>query len=169
MGGIAKRLDLTQARFQNRATMSDQFSRAVPVDGVPGRGANMILGLIAGTVAALIGAGIWMGVELATGLTIGYVALGVGALVGLTIRAAGNGSSPVFGIMGAILTLAGCVLGEVMATIQTMTTAQSDFYTIATTIDYSQLISGILDHTTPISYLIYGIGIFEGYKLSMRK
>ena len=31
-----------------------------------------------------------------------------------------------------------------------------------------QMVSGIVTQAGPIDYLIYGIGIFEGYNLSMR-
>jgi len=150
-------------------TMSQQFSRDVTMDGVRGREENLLFGTLAGILAAIVGALIWMGITVATGMHVGYVALGVGALVGLTVRFVGNGRGMLFGIIGAVLTLIGCLGGEVLTVVQLASTAQRDFYNTLTTVDMTQLITNIFDRMDPITYLIYGIGIFEGYKFSIRK
>jgi len=149
--------------------MSQQFAKDVTVDGVRGREENLPFGILAGTVAAIVGALIWMGITVATGMHVGYVALGVGALVGLAVRYVGHGSSMIFGIIGAVFTLIGCLGGEILTMVQLSTTPQHDFYSVLTTVDLTQLVPRILDKTDPIMYLIYAIGIFEGYKLSIRK
>ena len=149
--------------------MSDQFAPDVTVDGVRGHGENFFLGLMAGIIAAIVGAGIWMGLTVATGMHVGYVAIGVGALVGFAIRLVGNGRSMIFGITGAVLTFVSCLTGEVAAVIQRSTSPESDFFAVLKAVDLTQLVSNIFAHTDPIMYFIYAIGIFEGYKLSMRK
>ena len=98
------------------------------MDGVRGRGENVLLGALAGLLAAMIGAGIWMAVTVGLNLHVGYVALGVGALVGLAIRIAGNGRGAMFGMMGAIFTLFGCLTGEILARVQALASAEHDFY-----------------------------------------
>ena len=149
--------------------MSEPFAKNVTVDGVRGRGENLVLGILAGAAAALVGALIWMGITVATGLHVGYVALGVGALVGFTIRYVGNGTGQIFGIAGALLTFLGCLAGEILTVVQLSTTPEHNFFSVLTTIDLTQLVPHILEKTDPIMYLIYAIGIFEGYKLSIRK
>jgi hypothetical protein len=149
--------------------MSQQFAKDVTMDGVRGRGENLPFAILAGTVAAIVGALIWMGIALTTHWRGGIVALGVGALVGLAVRVVGNGRSMIFGIIGAILTLIGCLGGEILTTVQRMTSPQHDFFDILRSVDLIQLVTNIFSHTDPIMYLIYGIGIFEGYKLSIRK
>jgi hypothetical protein len=149
--------------------MSQQFAKNVAVDGVRGREENIPFGILAGALAAVVGALVWMGITVATGLHVGYVALGVGALVGLAVRYVGNGRSMIFGIIGAVLTLIGCLGGEILTVVQLSSTPQHDFYNVLTTVDLTQLVPRILDQTDPIMYLIYAIGIFEGYKLSIRK
>jgi hypothetical protein len=148
--------------------MSETFSKTVPVDGVRGQRGNLFLGILAGIMAAAVGAAIWMGITIATGMHIGYVALGVGALVGFAIRLAGNGTTVAYGIVGAICTLLGCLGGEVLTVIQSATTPQLSFFDVLTHVDLTQLIPQILSNASPITYLIYGIGIFEGYKLSIK-
>jgi hypothetical protein len=149
--------------------MSQQFAKDVAMDGVRGRGENLPFGILAGTVAAIVGALIWMGITIVTGLHVGYVALGVGALVGVAVRFAGNGTGMIFGIIGAVLTLIGCLGGEILTVVQLSTTPQRDFYSVLTTLDWTQMITNIFKGMDPIMYLIYAIGIFEGYKLSIRK
>ena len=151
--------------------MSLKFAGDVVTDGIPKQRGNLFLGILAGIVAAAVGAVIWMLVAVGAGMHIGYVALGVGALVGFAIRYAGHGQSIFFGIAGAVLTLIGCLGGEVLTVIQLSTNVERDFYQSMMSIDFNQLIANIFDRMNeqPIMYLIYGIGIFEGYKLSIRK
>lgn len=149
--------------------MSPQFAKDVAMDGVRGREENIVFGTFAGVVAAIVGALIWMGITVLTGYHVGYVALGVGALVGLAVRMVGNGRSMIFGIVGAVLTLAGCLGGEVLTLVQSMTSPEHDFYHTLINADLTQLLAAIINQAKPLDYLIYAIGIFEGYKLSIRK
>jgi hypothetical protein len=135
----------------------------------PARGENLVLGILAGIVAAIIGAFIWMGITVATGLQVGYVALGIGALVGVAVRYAGNGASPVYGVVGAILTLLGCVGGQLLAAVELSKDAGQSFMDALTHVDFSVAVPQIMEHASPITYFIYAIGIYEGYKLSIRR
>ena len=73
---------------------------------------NMVGGFVAGGVAALVGAGAWALVTILTGYQIGFMAIGVGFLVGLSVQFAGKGIDKIFGVMGAALALIGCLLGN---------------------------------------------------------
>ena len=146
--------------------MADQYSKGMTA-GVPRRG-NLVLAILAGVVAAAIGAGIWMAVDVTfKGLQIGFVAIAIGALVGLAIRTLGHGSHVIYGIIGAVLTLAGCLGGEILSNLYLASSAQQSMYDLARSIDYVQMIQTIFTKMDPIGYLIYGLGIFEGYKLSI--
>jgi hypothetical protein len=148
--------------------MADQFSKDVTVDGWQG-GGNFFLALLAGLVAAIIGALFWMGVEVGLNLKIGIVAIAIGALVGLAIRFAGRGNGPLFGILGAVLTLAGCLGGEILTVLYVASSAQQSMLDLAKSTDYIQLVTNIFSKMDPMGYIIYGIGVYEGYKLSMRR
>ena len=151
----------------NFGLMAQQFAKDVVMDGV--RSESLALGFLAGLFAAAVGAGIWMAVTIMLNVHVGYVALAVGALVGLSIRAAGKGRNMLFGVMGALLTLAGCLGGEVLASVQSLVTPEHDFYHVLTSADLIAVVTTIFQRMDPLMYVIYGIGIFEGYKLSMRK
>ena len=87
---------------------SDLYSTAPQDTG------NLGLAVAAGLVAALVGAVLWAMLVGATHLKIGYAAVGVGFLVGWAMRSAGKGHLPVFGYIGAVLALLGCVLGDLL-------------------------------------------------------
>src|SRR5690606_40980371 len=73
---------------------------------------NLPLALLAGVAAAVLGAVLWAIITVATNLQIGYMAVGLGFLVGYTVRFAGKGLDKVFGILGSALSLGGCLLGD---------------------------------------------------------
>jgi hypothetical protein len=75
---------------------------------------NLLMGLIGGVIAMLVGAIVWGAVTYFTEYQIGWMAIGVGFLVGVAIKFFGRGKSMIFGISGALLALIGCVLGNLM-------------------------------------------------------
>jgi hypothetical protein len=75
---------------------------------------NLLMGLIGGGVAMLVGAAIWGAITYFTEYQIGWMAIGVGFLVGIAIKFFGKGKSAMFGISGAVLALIGCVLGNLI-------------------------------------------------------
>jgi hypothetical protein len=95
--------------------MTDMHPMQTNIGGGGGSRSNIIMGLIGGAVAALTGAGIWAAIAYLTGYEIGWIAIGVGAIVGVAVRVMGKGNTPVFGVLAALLALAGCVLGRLMA------------------------------------------------------
>src|SRR5438045_5880178 len=75
---------------------------------------NLPMGFMAGLVAAAIGAGLWALVTIITGFQIGWMAVGVGFLVGWAVRVGGKGTHRAFGIMRALLALRGCSGGSLV-------------------------------------------------------
>ena len=76
---------------------------------------NLLLGVLAGAVWALVGATLWAVVTAATGYQIGYMAVAVGFFVGFAMRHFGKGIDSTFGVVGAGLALLGCALGNLFA------------------------------------------------------
>ena len=75
---------------------------------------NLLMGLIGGGIAMLVSAVIWGLITYFTEYQIGWMAIGVGFLVGIAVRFFGKGRTPVFGISSAFLALIGCILGNLM-------------------------------------------------------
>lgn len=75
---------------------------------------NLFMGLVGGVIAMLASAIVWGAITYFTEYQIGWMAIGVGFLVGFAIRFFGRGKTITFGISGAILALVGCVLGNLL-------------------------------------------------------
>jgi hypothetical protein len=75
---------------------------------------NFFMGLVGGVIAMLASAIVWGAITYFTEYQIGWMAIGVGFLVGFAIRFFGRGKTLTFGISGAVLALIGCVLGNLL-------------------------------------------------------
>jgi hypothetical protein len=131
---------------------------------------SLAAGLIAGLTAALVGAAVWAMVTDATGYQIGWMAVGVGFVVGVAVRRFGKGIDKSFGALGAVLALLGCLAGNLIAVIGIVAEQQHiPFLTVVGRLDVS-LIGRLMEVSfSPMDLLFYGIAIYEGYKLSFRQ
>ena len=75
---------------------------------------NLLMGLIGGALAMLVSAVIWGAVTYFTEFQIGWMAIGVGYLVGIAVKFFGKGKTMIFGISSAGLALIGCALGNLL-------------------------------------------------------
>ena len=131
-------------------------------------GANLPMGLLAGVIAAAIGAALWAGATVLTGYQIGWMAIGVGALVGVAVRTAGKGTTTVFGILGAALALGGCMLGNFL----TGAVVLSRHWDISLATFFTRLTSDLAVRLmtamfSPMDLLFYALAVWQGYKLSI--
>jgi hypothetical protein len=154
--------------------MPQQFSGDVTTDGVRGHGDNFPLGLLGGIIAAIIGAVIWMGFAVTAGsllhvIPIGIMAIVVGALVGFTIRILGNGRGLIFGLMGALLAFLGCLGGEVLTVVQQSTGPSLVFVDAMKAVDLTQLVPTIFSKMDVMTYIAYGVSVYEGFTISRQK
>lgn len=131
---------------------------------------NFPKAILVGIIAALIGAGLWAVITIATEYQIGFMAVGVGLLVGFTVRSAGNGIDQKFGILGAGLSLFGCLLGNYLTVIGMIGKYSGlGFMDTFTTIGFGGAISLLGETFEPVDILFYGIAVYEGYKFSFRR
>ncbi len=70
--------------------------------------------LFGGAVAALLGGGIWTAIVLGANLEVGWVAWGIGVLVGLTMSKLTPTRGQAIGLLAAILAALGLVAGKTM-------------------------------------------------------
>lgn len=69
--------------------------------------------IIAGALAAIGGAGIWTAVVVVTDMEIGWIAWGVGALVGFVMSRVTQARSPQLAVTAALLAAVGLAIGKV--------------------------------------------------------
>lgn len=127
-------------------------------------------GLGAGVAAALVGAILWAVITVATGYQIGFMAIGVGFLVGLAVRYFGKGVDTSFAVVGAVLSLAGCVFGNVLSIYGFASRELGiPLDEVFGTLEFSLLIEILKNTFNPIDLLFYGIAVYEGWQLSQRR
>lgn len=86
------------------------------------------------------------------------------------MRTMGKGIDSIFGYVGAILALFGCLLGDFLGLIHYIAQAADTSYTqMLATIDYS-LVPELIWQTGDFKTLIfYALAIYEGYHFAFRK
>ncbi len=130
---------------------------------------NYPMALICGITVGILGAVLWGAITLATNYQIGYMAIAIGAGVGFTIRFAGKGVDPIFGISGAIIAVLSCLLGNFFSIIGFLANQENLGY-IDTLLmfDYSFLLQLMEETFSPIDLLFYGLAGAQGYKFAFR-
>lgn len=130
---------------------------------------NLMMGLLAGLAAALIGAVLWGVITVSTGYQIGFMAVGIGFMVGLAVRMAGKGMSQIFGISGALLALLGCVLGNLFSIVGFVANeGQVSVTEVLGYVDVATAFSLLKETAQPMDFLFYAIAVYEGYRFSFR-
>lgn len=131
---------------------------------------NLLLGVLGGLAAAAVGAGLWAGITVLTGWQIGFMAVGVGFLVGVVVRFLGRGVTSIFGVVGGALALLGCAVGNLLAVTALAAAGEGISLLDALPMLTPELISELMVATfSPMDLVFYGIAVYEGYRLSFRE
>jgi len=131
---------------------------------------NMFGAVLAGVASALVGAGLWAGLTIAIEYQIGWMAIGVGFLVGFSVRLVGKGVDRLFGIIGATFALLACATGNLLSVCGMVAGAENmAFLEVLSRLDLAIIAELMMASFSPIDLLFYGIAIYEGYKLSFRQ
>ena len=130
---------------------------------------NFAAATMTGSGAAVTCAAIWAAVTAATEYQIGWMAVGVGVLVALTVRYFGKGVTTRFQVLGGGLSLLGCLLGNFFTLCYFgAKAAEVPVLEFMTQIDFAAVPGVMMDTASPMDALFYGIAIYEGYRLSLR-
>ena len=131
---------------------------------------NLSMGVVGGFGAAIIGAVVWALITSFTQYQIGFMAIGIGFLVGYAVRRMGQGVDPIFGYSGAGFSLLGCVLGNILTTC--IITAQQEGVALSQVLaelNFTVAIEIMKFTFSPIDLIFYGLAIYYGYRLSFRQ
>jgi len=126
--------------------------------------------IVAGLVTALLGAGTWALITVLTEYQIGWMAIGIGFAVGYTIRIVGKGIDRIYGVIGALLSLIGCAIGNLL-TITYFVSASEGIPYLELLADMNlDLAIEIMTVTfDPMDILFYGIALYFGYRYAFRQ
>ena len=126
-------------------------------------------GMVLGAVAGLSGAILWAVIGVSTGYHIGWIALIIGAGVGLTIRYSGKGIDNKFGVWGAIISLLSIFIGNFFSIIGVVAIVNNiSFFEALIRFDYSLFTKVLAETFSFMDLVFYVIAAFEGYKFSFR-
>lgn len=126
---------------------------------------NLLLGIGGGLAAALLGAALWAGISYATSYQIGWIAIGLGVLVGTAMRLLGKGTEPAFGVIGGFLSGASCLLGNVILILLYLADQfEMPLLDVLINIRWSVLPDLLIETSSPIDLLFYGLAIYIGYR-----
>lgn len=128
---------------------------------------NLPLALIGGLGASAVGAAIWALITVWTNYQIGWMAVGVGFLVGYAVRVFGKGIDRSFGIAGAALALLGCLAGNLLM-ICIMISRQEGvvLLDLLSRLNIPVVVELMKITFRPMDLLFYGISLYEGYNFS---
>lgn len=132
---------------------------------------SFALGLLAGLGAAFVGALIWAAITYVTNFQIGFMAVGVGFLVGYAVRIFGRGMSSKFGYAGAGCALLGCVAGNLLTASFYLAFGEGVPLLQAVVIPFipAAAVEIMAASFHPMDLLFYGIALYEGYRFSFRQ
>lgn len=128
---------------------------------------NITVGAITGGIAAFVGAIIWAIITILTKFQIGFMAVGVGYLVGVTMRKFGNGYSNAFGVLAAILALVGCALGNLLSACAFASHAMHvPLLAVLAKLDPISAWEILQDSFAPLDILFYFLAVSAAYRTS---
>ena len=130
---------------------------------------NLPVAIIAGVLAGLVGAALWAIISVTTGYQIGYLAIGIGAIVGVAMRFTGKGIDQIFGISGGIIAIFSCFIGNYFSIVGYFSNQQGvDFFEILSLIGYDGFLTIMQESFRFIDLVFYGIAAGAGYKFAFR-
>ena len=132
---------------------------------------HLPMAILAGSIGALLGAVAWLGLTAFTTLQVGWMAILLGVAIGGMVRVAGKGIDRYFGLVAAMLTLAGSTAGTLLAAcwilaLQSEEAAFVDLLLSLTPGLVTQIFQGML---TPMNMAYYGVASVAAYWLGIRR
>jgi hypothetical protein len=132
---------------------------------------NLPLALLAGVLTMAVAAVLWAAVTVTANYRIGYMALAAGFLVGGAVRVAGRGVGRSFGWLGAVLSVGGCLLGNLLTNC-VFIARETDLPLKAVLEHLGENVTaglGLMVAFHPLDLVFYGIAIYAGYRFSFRR
>jgi antitoxin component YwqK of YwqJK toxin-antitoxin module len=131
---------------------------------------SFLYALFGGLLFTLVCSVAWTVITETTGYQGICMALGVGLLVGLAVRFFGAGIYRIFGVLAALLTLAGSLLGYYLSQTGFLETVQSAEYMKALAfLSPDLMLNTMQDAFVPLDLLFYSLAILLSYLLAIRR
>ena len=120
-------------------------------------------------LAALVSTILWVVITATTKFQIGWMAVGIGFLVGICISHFGKNVETKYAVVGAIFAVLACVFGNIFA--QCALAAEHEhvpFLGVLSHLTPSLATEILKEGFSPMDLLFYGLAIWAGYKYAFR-
>src|SRR5262249_43989597 len=92
---------------------------------------------------------------------------GIGFLVGYAVRVLGKGSEPTFQVLGAVLSLLGCLAGNLLTVCLLISRQEKiPLLSILSHLQPGLIADLMVESFSPMDLVFYAIAVYEGYKFS---
>jgi antitoxin component YwqK of YwqJK toxin-antitoxin module len=131
---------------------------------------NMVLGILGGALTAMICAMLWAAITVVTEYQIGWMAIGIGFLVGLSVRYFGRGVTTRYGVIGVVLALLSCLVGNLLSIVGFIAKENSmSVFQVLFGVEPGYILSVFPSTLAPMDLLFYFLVVVEAYPLSFIK
>ena len=131
---------------------------------------NLLVGTMAGFMAAVVSAAVWAAATVAAEYVLGWMAVVVGIATGLAVRLAGKGIDWIFGAVGAVMALLGCVLGNVFTIAWYVSVdTGTPIVDVLSQMDAPIVIELIMESFQVTDLLFYALAVYFGYRYAIRE
>lgn len=127
---------------------------------------KIVPAVLAATVASGISAILWAFITVVTGYQIGWIAIGIGFLVGIAVKRFGGDPAPVLGLIGGLFAFLGCFLGNFLTICVLVAESEGIPLThLLANLNFAVIPDIMVETSGIMDLLFYGLAIFQGFKL----
>lgn len=128
---------------------------------------NFNFAITGGILATLVCSLVWAFITVATEHQIGYMAIGLGMVVGIAIRFFGAGIDLKYNILGAVLSFAGCIIGNILSVVGFAGIQYSvDYLQVISVLTFSNTMQILVDTFQFTDIIFYSFACVFGFKFS---
>lgn len=128
---------------------------------------NFNFAITGGILATLVCSLGWAFITVATEHQIGYMAIGLGMIVGYAVRFFGAGIDLKYNILGAVLSLTGCILGNLLSVVGFIGNEyEVSYLQVLTVLDFSNISEIMVDTFQLMDVIFYSIACVFGFKFA---
>jgi antitoxin component YwqK of YwqJK toxin-antitoxin module len=128
---------------------------------------SLLYAVIGGSLVALVLAILWGLITVAAESQYGIMAIAIGLVTGSAVRYFGRGETTLFGAVGAFLSLASCLVGNLLSVYGFIAKNNSlSIFQALFQVDLSRVLSALPETFNAMDLVFYGIAAFEGYRFS---
>jgi len=136
-------------------------------EGISFKSISVLYSVVAGILASFVAAIVFALYPFLFGIQLEFLAIGVGFIVGFAISKFSRRKNHILGIIGAVLSLVSCVMGDVLSAVAIYSYQNNaPFFEIIASLNFSTITNILFQIVGIENILFYLIAMLIGYALS---